>query len=151
MTRDDYSMDSIAGVSGSMVDLVKGAREVRRLIRETSFDSLASEFSLDLHDHLGSGTASYFEGISSEVSRLKDNCDSMSENLDFNSSRMRHKMKTSKSEYFKESSPPKNMDSLSSSPDLRNLHKMIHSAKNKTLWTLTTAVSDTESSPLHYR
>ena len=42
------------------------------------------------------------------------------------------------------------MDSLSSSPDLRNLHKMIHSAKNKTLWTLT-QLSDAESSPLHYR
>ena len=156
MTRDDYSMDSIGGeVSGSMVDLVKGAREVRRLIRETSFDSLASEFSLDLRDNLGSGTASYFEGISSEVSRLKDNCDSMSENIDLNSY-SKAKMKSSKSEYFsKELSPPhqnqSTVDSLSSSPDLRNLHKMIHSAKNKTLWTLTTAVSDTESSPMHYR
>ena len=154
MTRDDYSMDSIAEVSGSMVDLVKGAREVRRLIRETSFDSLASEFSLDLRDNLGSGTASYFEGISSEVSRLKDNCDSMSENIDL-SSYSKPKMKSSKSEYFsKEYTPPHQQtaaDSLSSSPDLRNLHKMIHSAKNKTLWTLTTAVSDTESSPMHYR
>ena len=47
MARDDESMDSIVGMTGSMVDLVKGAREVRRLIREASFDSLASEFSLD--------------------------------------------------------------------------------------------------------
>ena len=47
MARDDESMDSIVGMTGSMVDLVKGAREVRRLIREASFDSLASEFSID--------------------------------------------------------------------------------------------------------
>ena len=52
MARDDESMDSIVNwtldpPTGSMVDLVKGAREVRRLIREASFDSLASEFSLD--------------------------------------------------------------------------------------------------------
>ena len=47
MARDDESMDSIVGMTGSMVDLVKGAREVRRLIREASFDSLTSEFSLD--------------------------------------------------------------------------------------------------------
>ena len=52
MARDEESMDSIVNwtldpPTGSMVDLVKGAREVRRLIREASFDSLASEFSLD--------------------------------------------------------------------------------------------------------
>ena len=52
MARDDESMESIVNwtldpPTGSMVDLVKGAREVRRLIREASFDSLASEFSLD--------------------------------------------------------------------------------------------------------
>jgi len=31
-----------------MLGLIKGAREVRRLIREASFDSTASEFSLGL-------------------------------------------------------------------------------------------------------
>ena len=109
LTRDDFSMDSIAGVSGSMVDLVKGAREVRRLIRETSFDSLASEFSLDLHENLGSNTASYFDGISCEVSRLKENCDSMSENIDFSSNIS--KLKPSKSEYFSKESTPASVTS----------------------------------------
>lgn len=31
-----------------MMGLIKGAREVRRLIREASFDSTASEFSIGL-------------------------------------------------------------------------------------------------------
>merc|ERR1719158_1574737 len=114
MTRDDESMESIHGVSGSMVDLVKdsqrsnstsdcsggggdccgwewdsdelGAREVRRLIREASFDSLASEFSLDvsLNDGVGGQTAAQFDSLCEEIYNLKDNCDIMSEKIDFN-------------------------------------------------------------------
>ena len=64
-------MDSISQgpvsnrVSKGMIGLVRGAREVRRLIREASFDSTASEFSIgvSLAEDLGdagdkSGTGS---------------------------------------------------------------------------------------------
>ena len=37
---------STKSVSKGMIGLIRGAREVRRLIREASFDSTASEFSL---------------------------------------------------------------------------------------------------------
>jgi hypothetical protein len=135
-----------------MVDLVKGAREVRRLIREASFDSLTSEFSLDVNEGLGHSTASNFDSICNEISRLKDNCDTMGESIDFKSC-PGTSIKTSKSDYYlKEPSPA--LDSLdgSSSPDLRNLHKMIQSApRTKALWTLTHGFSDNDSnySPIH--
>ena len=139
-----------------MVDLVKGAREVRRLIREASFDSLASEFSLDIsiHEGVGSQTASHFDSLCHEIDNLKENCDHMSEKLDFSDNNISNMMKSSKSDYqfSKESTPdPTN----ASSPDLRNLHKIIHTApaKNKALWTLThnTGFSDNDStySPIH--
>lgn len=150
MARDEESMENIVGVSGSMVDLVKGAREVRRLIREASFDSLASEFSLDLQESLGGQTCANLDSIENEVSRLKDNCETMSEIVDFKA--VSKNMKTSKSEYFSKESTPADLSSLSSSPDLRNLHKIIHTAplQNKQLWTLTN-LSDNDSnySPMH--
>ena len=163
MARDDESMESIAGVDGSMVDLVKGAREVRRLIREASFDSLASEFSLDLQNDLGGQTAYQFDSINDEISWLRDNCESMGENIEIKENVLLHqqhsRMKSSKSEqsFSKESTPASmtSQNSLSSSPDLRNLHKIIHSgpARNKALWTLThnTGFSDNDSnySPIH--
>ena len=66
MARDDESMDSIVGMTGSMVDLVKGAREVRRLIREASFDSLASEFSLDFQVFFTSFLCTYLIYVSNK-------------------------------------------------------------------------------------
>uniref|UniRef100_A0A0K2U6P9 Uncharacterized protein n=1 Tax=Lepeophtheirus salmonis TaxID=72036 RepID=A0A0K2U6P9_LEPSM len=41
----EESVDSIISATGSMVELIKGAREVRKLIREASFDSLTSDLS----------------------------------------------------------------------------------------------------------
>jgi len=43
---DSVAVGPAANVSKSMIGLIRGAREVRRLIREASFDSTASEFSL---------------------------------------------------------------------------------------------------------
>jgi len=161
MARDDESMDSIVGMTGSMVDLVKGAREVRRLIREASFDSLASEFSLDFQDGLGGRTASHFDTIDDEISKLKDNFETMNESIEFKCQENASEslMKSSKSHTdgqgfsTKESTPA--MQSLSSSPDLRSLHKIIHSApRNKALWTLTPGLNvfsdnDSNCSPIH--
>ena len=45
-TIDSVSVGPVSNVSKSMLGLIRGAREVRRLIREASFDSTASEFSL---------------------------------------------------------------------------------------------------------
>ena len=154
--------------------ILTGAREVRRLIREASFDSLASEFSLDvsLNDGVGGQTAAQFDSLCEEIYNLKDNCDIMSEKIDFNNISSANensvKMKSSKSDFFreinnsKESTPDLSAGGASagndvgnSSPDLRNLHKIIHSApaRNKRMWTLThnTGFSDNEStySPIH--
>ena len=43
---DSISVGPVSNVSKGMIGLIRGAREVRRLIREASFDSTASEFSL---------------------------------------------------------------------------------------------------------
>jgi hypothetical protein len=43
---DSISVGPVTNVSKGMIGLIRGAREVRRLIREASFDSTASEFSL---------------------------------------------------------------------------------------------------------
>ena len=90
----------------------------------------------------------------------------MSEKIDFNNISSANensvKMKSSKSDFFreinnsKESTPDLSAGGASagndvgnSSPDLRNLHKIIHSApaRNKRMWTLThnTGFSDNES------
>ena len=150
-----------------------GAREVRRLIREASFDSLASEFSLDvsLNDGVGGRTEAQFDSLYEEIYNLKDNCDIMSEKIDFSAHENSVKLKSSKSTDFfreinnhsKESTPAASdlsgtsagNDVGNSSPDLRNLHKIIHSApaRNKRMWTLThnTGFSDNDStySPIH--
>ena len=111
---------------------------------------MASEFSLDLQESLGGQTCANLDSIENEVSRLKDNCETMSEIVDFKA--VSKNMKTSKSEYFSKESTPADLSSLSSSPDLRNLHKIIHTAplQNKQLWTLTN-LSDNDSnySPMH--
>ena len=93
----------------------------------------------------------------------------MSEKIDFNNISSAKdscsKLKSSKSDYqfinkdSKESTPdllgPAGADVGNSSPDLRNLHKIIHSApaRNKRMWTLThnTGFSDNDStySPIH--
>ncbi len=76
MPDREESIDSIASVTGSMLDMVKGAREVRRLIREASFDSLASsEFSLDFRhsdNHSNSSAALNLDQLYREMSDLRD-------------------------------------------------------------------------------
>ena len=42
--------DSVSSVTGSMLDLVQEAREVRRLIRDASFDSLSSDWNISQYD-----------------------------------------------------------------------------------------------------
>ena len=65
----DETTDSIRSVSGSMVDLVKGAREVRRLIREASCESI------DLNKWCNEAAS----GIETELADLKENCEAIDE------------------------------------------------------------------------
>ena len=75
----DCSLSSLAEVSGaaslssSMVDLVRGARQVRRLIREVSLDSQDSDLDLDLE--LRETARVDLGQFNEDMSRLIDNCD----------------------------------------------------------------------------
>eukprot|EP00096_Caligus_rogercresseyi_P009224 TRINITY_DN3099_c0_g1_i1.p1 TRINITY_DN3099_c0_g1~~TRINITY_DN3099_c0_g1_i1.p1 ORF type:complete len:551 (+),score=160.14 TRINITY_DN3099_c0_g1_i1:214-1866(+) len=62
----EESVDSIISATGSMVELIKGAREVRKLIREASFDSLASDLSFNNNNNSVAGSHS------SSVEPVKD-------------------------------------------------------------------------------
>ena len=74
---------SACSMSGSMLDLVQNAREVRRLIREASFDSTTSDLSLDLnsYDNLGAGTVEDFDTLCRGLNKLIDNCDNLNEDI----------------------------------------------------------------------
>ena len=119
-----------------------------------------SHFFLSFQDGLGGRTASHFDTIDDEISKLKDNFETMNESIEFKcqENASESQMKSSKSHsdgqgFSKESTPA--MQSLSSSPDLRSLHKIIHSApRNKALWTLTPGLNvfsdnDSNCSPIH--
>ena len=75
----DCSLSSLAEVSGaaslssSMVDLVRGARQVRRLIREVSLDSQDSDLDLDLE--LRETARVDLGQFNEDMSRLIDNCE----------------------------------------------------------------------------
>lgn len=158
--RREDSVDSLAAggglaVSGSMVDLVKGAREVRRLIREASFDSLASDFSLDLalNDQLGASTQRHLDKLAGEVSRIKDSCELMGTNIDHKQSFSCYNNNPSKSEHSiqQQQYSSNNCSSLlegSSSPDLRSLRKRLDVSSQKGFWQMTAPLSDYDS-PIH--
>lgn len=81
----DESVDSLVGVSvsGSMANLVQSSKEVRRMIREASFDSLTSDFSLDLSRSgaLGASTELHLERLQGDVSGLSDTCGTMGRSI----------------------------------------------------------------------
>ena len=140
------SLDSDGGgcsMTGSMVELVANAREVRRLIRETSFDSTASDFSLDLslHENLGASTADGLEGLCRGLDRLVDNCETI--DLDMAALPPAAAMVTSKStmsglsQYTTEGEEEADSGLIreGSIPDLRDLQRTLR--QNKGLWKLT--------------
>ena len=79
--RDDTVESSIMSVSNSMASLVNGAKEVRRMIREASFDSLISDYSLELNEDIGMGTEHALERIQGDVAQVRDNCGDISDNV----------------------------------------------------------------------
>ena len=171
--RDD-SVDSLAGISGSMVDLVKGAREVRRLIRETSMDSLCSEFSLS--SYIGSKKMNppeeidYLAQIDSErflneLSSIRTSCDELRDSLNtlpLNTSKI---LPGSKSDFSITTSQVQRKLSEAecnnreigdtgeecSCSDLRNLQRRLrrNPSKEKKLWRLSAPISDVDS-PQHF-
>ena len=136
-------MDSLAGVSGSMVDLVKGAREIRRMIRETSMDSLCSDFSLSSYNagvsNINPEEYDYLQQIDAEkflteLSSIRTSCDELRDSLTTYSPNRPNMLTESKSDYGFRSLPTEahSQESEStgkdanytgdgtSSPDLRN-------------------------------
>jgi len=80
----DTSLSSLAEASGcsmssSMIDLVKDARQVRRLIREVSLDSQDSDLDVDLELKETSGLD--LDHFYDEMNKLIENCD---DNYDLN-------------------------------------------------------------------
>ena len=171
--RED-SVDSLAGVSGSMVDLVKGAREVRRMIRETSMDSICSDFSLSSYNVGGTNInreeLDYLQQIDaerflSELSSIRTSCDELRDSLTTYSPNRSNMLTGSKSDYgirslpneahYHESEPTGNITNNTgegnSSPDLRNLARRLRqkpTAREKKLWRLSAPISDVDS-PQH--
>ena len=120
----DETMDSIKGVSGSMVDLVKGAREVRKLIREASFDSIASDFNLEFQEDIGSGTEYNMNSLERELNDLRVNCSAISVKCD-KIEVAKAKMPNSKSDYSVSAYNNNNEESRldGSTPDLKMLQR----------------------------
>ncbi|TRY68301.1 hypothetical protein TCAL_03016 [Tigriopus californicus] len=78
----DETIESIKSVSGSMVDLVKGAREIRRMIREASVDSLATDLSLEINDHIGTSMEFNMDQLQCDIDELRDNCSAIHQRFD---------------------------------------------------------------------
>ena len=76
---------SACSITGSMMDMVKNAKEVRRLIRAGSFDSTGSDISIgefSLNEDLGASTAVRLERLADGVDQIKDNCGSIEDGID---------------------------------------------------------------------
>ena len=170
----ENSVDSLAGVSGSMVDLVKGAREIRRMIRETSMDSLCSDFSLSSYNagviDMNPEEYDYLQQIDaekflSELSSIRTSCDELRDSLTTYSPNRSNMLTGSKSDYGFRSLPTEanSQESEStgkdanytgdgtSSPDFRNLARKLRqkpTAREKKLWRLSAPLSDIDS-PQH--
>lgn len=120
-------MDSIVSASASMRSLVSGAKEVRRMIREASFDSLASDFSLGdfCQNDIGVSTELNLDLLTYDLSDLKDNVSSM--NKAINQIPAEIQMSTSKSEnaglskILQEETVPGSPRIEGSTPDLRHI------------------------------
>ena len=140
-TREEYSVDSdleqlesgTDSVTGSMLDLVYDAREVRRLIREVSIDSNASDFSLGglclseagfcLPDDLTSDTCHNIQAITKDLDDLILNCaNNYEEEADDNHDSALTTSKSSTSGLYQYASTPmahQQHDNESSSPMMK--------------------------------
>lgn len=158
--RDDFSGESdldchlSAGdsesVTGSMLDLVHDAREIRRLIREVSIDSNAS--SICLPEDLSHDTFQHIEGITKGLDELIFNCANIDqENIDDESCMRMSSSKSSTSGLYQYASAEQNPEYNTSSPsednhdsmkrdasisDFRNLQTTLKKS-SKGLWRLT--------------
>jgi len=152
--RDDFSGESdlechlSAGdsesVTGSMLDLVHDAREIRRLIREVSIDSNAS--SICLPEDLSHDTFQHIEGINKGLDELIFNCANIDEeNIDDKMQMSSSKSSTSglyqyasaeQNQEFNTSPSDDSMKRDSSMHDFRNLQTTLRKS-SKGLWRLT--------------
>ena len=144
----DFSLESSLSASGSMMELVKDAREVRRLIREASLDSVASDFSLgfNMNETVGGSTEFHFDSLQTELSDLQKNFNVMTEKLEKLPDADASHLLVSKSDYGLSSSLASSAQSYddsksrSRSPDLALLKR-----PSSHFWRVHYNVSDKES------
>jgi len=119
-SRDNSERSSVCG---SMAELVRGAREVRRLIREASVDSLTSDYSLGfcVRDDIGASTENCLHHLEGDVSKLRETCGALDERV--GAVPVNLAMAVSQSEYSLSKSAPTAETSAAegSTPDLRVL------------------------------
>jgi len=154
----DISVDSVAdqsySMNASMMDLVQNAKEARRLIREISFDSQASDLDIDLslNNSIFGSRAEGLNQFCNGINQLIDNCDfvpSFPGETKLKSSRSSESGMSELSEIFDASGEIRE----NSVPDFQRLQR---SALNgKELWKLTgftdfSEPSDTENASLEW-
>lgn len=148
-TSIDSVVDQSCSVSGSMLDLVQNAKDVRKLIREVSFDSESSDLELDLPYNLGVSTAEGMDQLCDGLNLLVNNCDCIEGEMA--SLPVESKLMSSQSSmsglselgdegHIKQEGLLKRESSI---PDFRTLQKKARS--NKRLWKLT-GFSDADGS-----
>ena len=134
---------SVCSMSGSMLDLVENAREVRRLIREASFDSTGSDLSLDfsINENLGASTAEGLDTLAQGLNKLLDNCGNIEDDISYIPPARIVSSKSSMSGLSQFSETGRTEPDLpelrreGSIPDLRALQRSLRSSKG--LWKLT--------------
>jgi len=134
----DLSLDSLAdqscSMNRSMLDLVMNAKETRRLIREISFDSQASDLDIDLSfSDTGGGVRSEdFNQLCNGLNQLIGNCDYIPPFPGENRIKSSRSSESGMSELFDATEDMNGNDSV---PDFQKLQKS--ALNSKELWKLT--------------
>jgi hypothetical protein len=136
----DLSIDSLAdqsyAMNTSMMDLVLNAKEARRLIREISFDSQASDLDIDISfaDTCGGAASEGFNQLYNGLNQLIDNCDFVSNIPGDNKLKYSRSSESGLSELSELFDPSEEIRE-NSVPDFQKLQKSAFNSKE--LWKLT--------------
>ena len=130
----DTSLSSLAeisasgglSVSNSMMELVRDARQVRRLIREVSLDSQDSDLDLELREATGAELGRFNQ----DMSKLIENCDDRNSPISENGNNPGEQCNNSDG-----SGSERNLTRDSSIPDFNLIEKK--TCINRRLWKLT--------------
>jgi len=121
-------------MNGSMLDLVMNAKETRRLIREISFDSQASDLDIDLSfgDTTGGCRSEDFNQLCNGLNQLIDNCDFIPTFPGDKRIKSSRSSESGMSELFDVNEDMNGNDSV---PDIQKIEKS--ALNSKELWKLT--------------